>query len=85
MPNKILAFLVAVVFGFLTSAVPAFATHRVQVLHRFSGNDGEFPYYGNLIFALISRLLRPAWPRSLRWFRKGARTLVIACIPTIKI
>jgi len=50
-PNKkILAFLLIVVSGFLTSAAPAFATHRMQVLHRFSGSDGEFPYYGNLTF-----------------------------------
>jgi uncharacterized repeat protein (TIGR03803 family) len=43
------AVLLAVVYGFLATA-PAFAAPQSHVLHRFRGNDGEFPYYGNLIF-----------------------------------
>lgn len=41
-------FLLAVVYGFLATA-PVFAAPQSHVLHRFRGNDGEFPYYGNLI------------------------------------
>jgi uncharacterized repeat protein (TIGR03803 family) len=56
-PNKkILALLAAVVSGFLTTAAPAFAVHRTQVLHRFSGNDGEFPYYASLVFDTAGNL-----------------------------
>jgi uncharacterized repeat protein (TIGR03803 family) len=42
------AFLLAVVYGFL-APWPALAAPQSRVLHRFRGDDGEFPYYGNLI------------------------------------
>ncbi len=50
------AFLLAVVFGLPALAVPAFAAHQMKVLHRFTGNDGESPYYGNLIFDTAGNL-----------------------------
>ena len=49
------AFLLAVVYGFLATA-PVFAAPQSHVLHRFRGNDGEFPYYGNLILDTAGNL-----------------------------
>jgi hypothetical protein len=49
------AFLLAVVYGFLSTA-PVFAAPQSHVLHRFAGNDGEFPYYGNLILDAAGNL-----------------------------
>jgi hypothetical protein len=39
-----------VVLGLPTFTSPALAADKIEVLHRFSGTDGQFPYYGNLIF-----------------------------------
>jgi uncharacterized repeat protein (TIGR03803 family) len=41
--------------GFLAIA-PAFAASQSHVLHRFRGEDGQFPYYGNLTFDAAGNL-----------------------------
>jgi uncharacterized repeat protein (TIGR03803 family) len=46
------AFLLVLVYG----TAPVFAAHQNQVLHRFRGNDGEYPYYGNLILDTAGNL-----------------------------
>lgn len=49
------AFFLMVASGGLVTA-PVFAASQIQVLHRFGGTDGEFPFDGNLIFDTAGNL-----------------------------